>query len=192
MCGLLSAFPCAVAASQARAPGVRRIGFINGDASLTEPFTARMRALGYIGAESFFRSANCLWTRHAEARHGACDEQSRIGGRWGFAVREIRRTNPAMRMVIATCPGVISNGFAKTLESSWWRSSPTPNGSSLAPGWDDLVGASVSDQLAEVFVDVYRRAGPRAAQSDLLTRVFGHRFEPGVGHRDHRLLHQGE
>jgi putative tryptophan/tyrosine transport system substrate-binding protein len=29
---------------------------------------------------------------------------------------EIRRANPAMPMVIATCPGMVSNGFAKSLE----------------------------------------------------------------------------
>jgi len=29
---------------------------------------------------------------------------------------EVRKANPAMQMVIATCPGMISNGFASSLE----------------------------------------------------------------------------
>ena len=29
---------------------------------------------------------------------------------------EVRKDNPAMPMVIVTCPGIVSNGFAKTLK----------------------------------------------------------------------------
>jgi ABC-type uncharacterized transport system, periplasmic component len=29
---------------------------------------------------------------------------------------EVRKDNPAMPMVIATCPGMVSNGFAKSLK----------------------------------------------------------------------------
>jgi putative ABC transport system substrate-binding protein len=118
MCGLLSAFPCAVAASQERAPGVRRIGFINGDASLTEPFTARLRALGYIEGQSLFLDPRIVsgpeMRKHA-TELATSNLELVVAGALPFAL-EIRRANPAMRMVIATCPGMISNGFAKTLD----------------------------------------------------------------------------
>jgi putative ABC transport system substrate-binding protein len=118
MCGLLSAFPDAVAASQERAPGVRRIGFITGDAALTEPFAARLRALGYTEGQNLFLDARIVsgseMRKHAtELATGNLELVA--AGALPFAL-EIRRANPAMRMVIATCPGMISNGFAKTLD----------------------------------------------------------------------------
>ena len=38
-----------------------------------------------------------------------------VAGALPFAL-EVRKANPSMPMVIATCPGMISNGFAQSLE----------------------------------------------------------------------------
>jgi len=117
MCGLLGAFPYGLGASRERGLAVRRIGFINGDASLTDPFMARLRALGYTDADLFLDSrivSGPEMRKHAtELATGNLELV--VAGALPFAL-EIRRANPAMRMVIATCPGMISNGFAKTLE----------------------------------------------------------------------------
>lgn len=116
--GLLSAFPSAFRASQERAPGVRRIGFINGDPSLTDPFKTRMRALGYTEGENLFLDARIVsgpeMRTHA-TELAMSNLELVVAGALPYAL-EIRRANPAMRMVIATCPGMISNGFAKTLD----------------------------------------------------------------------------
>ena len=117
MCGLLGAFPYGLGASRERGLAVCRIGFINGDASLTDPFMARLRALGYTDADLFLDSrivSGPEMRKHAtELATGNLELV--VAGALPFAL-EIRRANPAMRMVIATCPGMISNRFAKTLE----------------------------------------------------------------------------
>jgi putative ABC transport system substrate-binding protein len=116
--GLLGAFPVAFRASQARGRGVRRIGFINGDPTLTEPFKAALRALGYIEGQDLFLDVRLVSgpeTGKQAAELATSDLELVVAGALPYAL-EIRRVNPAMPMVIATCPGMISNGFAKTLE----------------------------------------------------------------------------
>jgi putative ABC transport system substrate-binding protein len=118
VCGLLGAFPCLARASQDSTSRVRRIGFINGDASLTEPFKTRLRALGYVEGRNLFLDARIVSgpeTRKHATELATGDFELVVAGALPYAL-EIRRANPAMRMVIATCPGMISNGFAKTLE----------------------------------------------------------------------------
>jgi ABC transporter substrate binding protein len=116
MGGVLSAFPYRFDASQEHGLAVRRIGFINGDPSLTDPFTARLHTLGYTDANLFIdpRIVSGPEMRKHATELATGNLELVVAGALPFAL-EIRRANPAMRMVIATCPGMISNGFAKTL-----------------------------------------------------------------------------
>ena len=116
--GLVGAFPVAFRASQDRRRGVRRIGFINGDPSLTDPFKGALRALGYIEGQNLsldVRLVSGPETQKQATELATRDLELVVAGALPYALA-IRRANPAMRMVIATCPGMISNGFAKTLE----------------------------------------------------------------------------
>jgi len=116
--GLLSTVSVAFPAAQERGRGVRRIGFINGDPSLTAPFKGELRTRGYVEGENLFLDARLVSgpeTRKHATELATGDIELVVAGALPFAL-EIRRANPAMRMVIATCPGMISNGFAKTLD----------------------------------------------------------------------------
>ncbi|HTF20793.1 MAG TPA: hypothetical protein VK658_22120 [Chryseolinea sp.] len=71
---------------------IHRIGFLSGAGvlQLEKVFTDELQKLG-------------------------CRVGENIYGALPFAL-EIRKVNPQMPMVIATCPGMVSNGFAKSLE----------------------------------------------------------------------------
>jgi putative tryptophan/tyrosine transport system substrate-binding protein len=117
--GLCSAVPFALRASQD--PGrVRRIGYINGGPpSLHDAFRDALRALGYIEGQNLFLDLRVGVTGADIPKHAAelakGDLELVVAGALPFAL-EIRKANPALPMVIATCPGMISNGFAKSLE----------------------------------------------------------------------------
>ena len=120
--GLGSAFPVAFRAYQGGARGVRRVGYINGGPqSLHDAFKEALRALGYIEGQNIFLDmrvgipgSGADMPKHA-ADLAKSNLELVVAGSLPFAL-EIRRANPAMPMVIATCPGMISNNFAKTLE----------------------------------------------------------------------------
>ena len=117
--GLCTAFPLAAVGLQSQRPRLRRIAFLIGDAPiLIEAFKSEMRALGHVEGQNLFidvrTAAGPEIARHAtEPAKG--DLELVVAGALPFAL-EIRKANPALPMVIATCPGMISNGFAKTLE----------------------------------------------------------------------------
>lgn len=120
--GLLSAFPVAFRASQDRSRGVRRIGFLaGGPQSLTDAFRSGLRALGYIEGKNLLLDLRVAAGADVAsvAKHAAelanSDVELVVAAALPQAL-EIRRANPKMPMVIATCPGMISNGFAKSLE----------------------------------------------------------------------------
>lgn len=118
--GLLSAFPVALRASQNRDRRVRRIGYINGGPqSLHDAFTNALRALGYIEGQNLFLDQRTFIGGPDIAKHAAelvkNDLELVVAGALPYALA-IRQANPAMPMVIATCPGIVSNGFAKSLE----------------------------------------------------------------------------
>lgn len=118
--GLCGAFPIALGASQDRVRSVRRIGYFNGGPqSLHDAFKDAMRDLGYVEGQNLFLDERTFVAAADMPRHAAelstSDLELVVAGALPFAI-EIRRANPAMPMVIATCPGMISNGFAKSLE----------------------------------------------------------------------------
>jgi putative ABC transport system substrate-binding protein len=117
---VFSAFPVGVLASQNRGRGVRRIGYINGGPqSLHDAFKDALRALGYVEGQNLFLDLRAGVTGEDIPKHAGelakSDLELVVAGALPFALA-IRRANPAMPMVIATCPGMVSNGFAKTLE----------------------------------------------------------------------------
>ena len=120
--GLCSAIPVAFRAFPDQGRGVRRIGYINGGlSSLHDAFRNTLRALGYVEGQNLFldlrvvsSSQGADMPKHA-AELAKSDLELVVAGALPYAL-EIRRVNPAMPMVIATCPGMVSNRFAKSLE----------------------------------------------------------------------------
>lgn len=104
-------------ASQAR---VRLIGFLIGDVpSLIKAFRDALHRLGYVDGQNFvleMRVAKAgldLATQAAKLAH--LDLELIVAAALPQALK-VRKINPTMPMVIATCPGIISNGFATSLE----------------------------------------------------------------------------
>lgn len=101
---------------------VRRIGFIGGGSfpSLLTAFKDELRRLGYSeGREIIIETRlpppnrSDLVQQTAELAH--MDLELIVAGSLPNAL-DVRAANPAMPMVIATCPGMISNGFAQSFE----------------------------------------------------------------------------
>src|SRR5688572_9817200 len=118
--GLCGAFPVAFWAAQHQGRGVRRIGFIIGSTtpSLIEAFRDALSSLGHIEGKNLLLDLRVVSSedmpKHA-AELAKSDLELVVAASLPSAL-EIRRANPAMPMVIATCPGMVSNGFAKSLE----------------------------------------------------------------------------
>ena len=97
----------------------RRIGFLIGDEqSLIDAFTNALKGLGYADGRDLVverRIASGADTAKYATELATSDLDLVVAAALPQAL-EIRRANPAMPMVIATCPGMISNGFAKSLE----------------------------------------------------------------------------
>lgn len=79
---------------------------------------------------------------------------------------EIRKNNPKMPMVLATCPGMVSNGFAKSLEH--------PDG--IYTGMDELPQGVTAKRL-----QLLKAAVPTATRIALLSAT------PGVGGHEVQL-----
>jgi putative ABC transport system substrate-binding protein len=115
---LFGGIPVALRASQNQGRRVRRIGYINGGPqSLHDAFRGALRALGYIEGQNLFLDLRISSTDMPKdaAELANSDLELVVAGSLPQAL-EIRRANPAMPMVIGTCPGMVSNGFAKSLE----------------------------------------------------------------------------
>src|SRR5204863_1631651 len=72
---------------------------------------------------------------------------------------EVRKDNPAMPMVIATCPGLVSNGFAKSLKH--------PGG--IYTGIDELPPGVTAKRLR-----LLKTAAPMVSRVGLLSTTPGH------------------
>lgn len=104
-------------ASPRRTP---RIGFLSGGvASLNDAFTSELQRLGYVDGKNvvlamrIHRTMADLVAQAAEL--ASSDVDLVVAGALPQAL-EIRKNNPSMPMVIATCPGMVSNGFARSVE----------------------------------------------------------------------------
>jgi putative ABC transport system substrate-binding protein len=106
-------------AQQVRPRRVRRIGFLIGAApTLITAFEGELRRLGYVDGENLVvekrisrSNTSDTVAQAAELAHMGLDLI--VAAALPQAL-EVRKANPAM-MVIATRPGMVSNGFAKSL-----------------------------------------------------------------------------
>lgn len=115
------ALPLTALAQQSRQPRVRRIGFLSGAVpSLIRAFDEEMRKLGYVDGENVVvekrisRPNSPDLISHA-AELARMDVELIVAAALPQAL-EVRKNNAHMPMVIATCPGLVSNGFAKSLK----------------------------------------------------------------------------
>ena len=115
---LAGAVPLAVR-RQAESRRVRRIGFlIGGDQALIDAFKGALHDRRYVEGQNLaieLRIASGADTARYAAELATSDLELVVAAALPQAL-EIRKANPAMPMVIAVCPGMVSNGFAKTLE----------------------------------------------------------------------------
>jgi putative tryptophan/tyrosine transport system substrate-binding protein len=120
--GLLGcALPLTGYAHRFQSRRVRRIGFLIGTApTLIAAFEEELRRLGYVDGKSLViekrisRSNSSDLTVQA-AELAQMDLDLIVAAALPQAL-EVRKNNPAMPMVIGTCPGMVSNGFAKSLK----------------------------------------------------------------------------
>lgn len=120
----LALFGCAIPlksrAQRLSGSRVKRIGFLSGAVpTLIKAFEDRLNELGYVDGKNLAierrisRANTSDLVTHA-AELAQMDLDLVLAGALPQAL-EMRKANPAMPMVIATCPGMISNGFAKSL-----------------------------------------------------------------------------
>ena len=108
-------------AQRSRQRRLRQIGFFSGNAPmLINAFEEEMRRLGYVEGENIVvekrisrSNTSDMVTQAAELSRMNLDLIVAAALPWAL---EVRKNNPAMPMVIATCPGMVSNGFAKSLK----------------------------------------------------------------------------
>src|SRR5688572_26033922 len=160
---LTAALPL-LAASRARAQQrLPRIGFMSGaEPSLIASFEDEMRKLGYTQGKNIQLEIRIArWNTTDTAAHAA-----ELGGMdLDFVVVAalpqalvMRQANPKMPMVIITCPGMVSNGFAESLER--------PGG--IYTGMDELPPGVTRKRL-----QLLRRAAPSISRVALLSTTPG-------------------
>lgn len=159
------AFPLMASCThQVRRSRLHRIGFLGGAGypALEAAFKDELRSLGYIEGESIVIESRLSRPNTSDLPAQALElAQMDLGlivaGALPFAL-EVRKANPAMPMVIATCPGLISNGFAQSLEH--------PGGN--ATGMDELPPGVTTKRLT-----LLKAAAPRVARVALLSTTPG-------------------
>lgn len=91
----------------------------DGNPPLVAAFREEVRSLGYVEGQDLFIEMRLPRANTSEAAAHAAelvkmDLELVVAGSLPHALL-LREANPSMPMVIATCPGMVSNGFAKTL-----------------------------------------------------------------------------
>ncbi len=113
--------PLTAFAQHSRQPRVRRIGFLSGAVpTLIKSFEEEMRRLGYVEGENI-RIEKRISRPNSSDLVAQAAELARMDLELIVApalpqALEVRKNNPNMPMVIATCPGMVSNGFARSLK----------------------------------------------------------------------------
>jgi putative ABC transport system substrate-binding protein len=144
-------------------PRVPRIGFMSGaEPSLISSFEDEMRRLGYalgtnIRIEKRIGRPNTNDSTVHAAELGAMDLDFVVVAALPQAL-VMRQANPRMPMVIITCPGMVSNGFAATLER--------PGG--IYTGLDELPPGVTRKRL-----QLLKRAAPAVSRVALLSTTPG-------------------
>jgi len=159
-CGAL---PLTARAQQVRAPRVRRIGFLSGAVpTLITAFEEELRRLGHaegknLVTEKRISRPNTSDTAAHAAELAHMDLDLIVAAALPQAL-EVRKANPAMPMVIATCPGMVSNGFAKSLKR--------PGG--IYTGMDELPPGVTAKRLR-----LLKTAAPKVSRVALLSTTPG-------------------
>lgn len=170
------ALPLTAVAQQVRPKRVRRIGFLIGQApTLIKAFEDELRKLGYVDGQNLIiekriSRSNSTDLRVQAAELAGMNLELILAAALPQAL-EVRKNNPAMPMVIATCPGMISNGFAKTLKR--------PGG--LYTGMDELPPGVTAKRL-----QLLKTAAPSVSRVALLSTT------PGSGGHEIQLANAVE
>ena len=144
---------------------IRRIGFLIGVGypQLVTALNEELRKLGYIDGENLVlemrqtqRDRSDLAAKSAEL--AGADLELIVASSLPFAV-EVRKANPAMPMVIATCAGMVPNGFARSIEH--------PGGN--VTGIDELPPGVAAKRLT-----LLKMMAPKVSRVALLSAVEGH------------------
>lgn len=171
-----AALPLASVARSFQARPARRIGFLIGEAwTMIAAFEDELRVLGYsdpsrLVVEKRVSRSNTADLRVHAAELGRMDLALIVAGALPQALA-IRAVNPNMPMVIGTCPGMISNGFAKSLER--------PGG--LYTGMEELPPGLTERRLV-----LLKAAVPQLARVGLLSTTpgqGGHELQLGEAER---------
>lgn len=156
--------------------GTPKIGYIAGAGfpQLESAFIEELNKLGYaegqnIFIEKRFTRPNTSDSRSMAAELANMDLALIVAAALPLAL-EVRKANPKMPMVIATCPGMVSNGFAQSLEK--------PGG--IYTGMDELPEGVTSKRL-----QLLKRMAPGITSVALLSTT------PGVGGHEIQL-HEAE
>lgn len=151
---------------------IPRIGFLLGVGypELDAAFTDELHKLSFIEGQNItiekrFSKPNSSDGITMAAELAQMDLSLIVAGALPFAL-EVRKNNPKMPMVIATCPGMISNGFAESMEH--------PGG--IYTGMDELPKGVTSRRL-QLLKDV----APSATRIALLSTT------PGTGGHEIQL-----
>ena len=142
---------------------VPRIGFMSGaEPSLISSFDDEMGKLGYVPGKNLhvelrIARPNTNETAVHAAELGAMDLDFVVVAALPQALA-LRQANPKMPMVIMTCPGMVSNGFAKTMER--------PGG--IYTGLDELPPGVTRKRL-----QLLKRAAPSISRVALLSTTPG-------------------
>jgi putative ABC transport system substrate-binding protein len=156
---------------QAYASSIKRIGFLIGQVpSLIDAFEGALRNLGYelgknLILEKRITRPNTTDTTMYAGELSRMDLELIVAASLPVAL-EVRKANPAMPMVIATCPGMVSNGFAQSLER--------PRG--IYTGMDELPPGVTAKRL-----QLLKTAAPEVTRVALLSTT------PGVGGHEMQL-----
>jgi ABC-type uncharacterized transport system substrate-binding protein len=160
-CTLPLAVSCA---HQVRPAQVRRIGFLIGAGypPLEAAFKGELRNLGYVEAESIVIETRLSRPNTSDlpaqaAELALMDLELIVAAALPFAL-EVRKVDSAMPMVIATCPGMVSNGFAQSLEH--------PGGN--VTGMDELPPGVTAKRLG-----LLKTAAPKVSRVALLSTTPG-------------------
>ena len=151
---------------------ISRIGYLGGASvlGLEKVFHDEMAKLGYtegnnIHIEQRLAKPNTTETATMAAELAGMDLLLVVAAALPFAL-EVRNNNPNMPMVIATCPGMVSNGFANTLAH--------PGG--IYTGLDELPEGVTAKR-----VQLLKAAVPTVTRLGLLSTT------PGVGGHEVQL-----
>src|SRR5436190_4773956 len=158
------ALPLMARGQQIKPRRLRRIGFLSGAVpTLIAAFEEEMRRLGYAAGENIVIEKRLSRPNTSDTVvHAAELAQMNLDLIVAAALPqalEMRKANPAMPMVIATCPGMVSNGFAKTLKR--------PGG--IYTGIDELPPGVTAKRLR-----LLKTAAPMVSRVGLLSTTPGH------------------